>query len=173
MTVSKKPVELLRYWLQRQLADEAWNWLSQMVDKLSRDAVDRDLYLAVSLAPRKTGKSDLALTAADFKAAEAACVGWRPEGWSVDQAARLVLMLTASLGGAEFERRLEQLCVTADVHELVAFYQGLPLYPEAERYVARAAEGLRSNMKSVFEAVAHGNPYPAEHFDQGTWNQWY
>jgi hypothetical protein len=171
MAASNKPLELLNHWLQRQLTSEAWNWLSQTVDKLVSDAADRDLYLAVSLVPRKTGKSDLVLSADHFKAADTARTGWRPEGWTVDQAARLVLMLAASPEATEFDRRLEQLCVTADVHELVAFYQGLPLYPEPDRYVGRAAEGLRSNMKSVFESVAHGNPYPQEYFDQGTWNQ--
>ena len=55
--------------------------------------------------------------------------------------------------------------------ELVAFYRGLPLYPDQPRYVARATEGLRTNMKSVFEAVAHRNPYPSEQFPEAAWNQ--
>jgi hypothetical protein len=37
--------------------------------------------------------------------------------------------------------------------------------------VLRAAEGVRSNMRVVFEAVAHRNPYPAEQFDEQAWNQ--
>ncbi len=36
------------------------------------------------------------------------------------------------------------------------------LYPDQPRYVLRAAEGVRTNMKAVFEAVAHRNPYPSE-----------
>ncbi len=68
-------------------------------------------------------------------------------------------------------RRIEQLFSTADVGELIAFYRGLPLYPEQSQYVARAGEGLRTNMKAVFEAVAHHNPYPAEQFDEHRWNQ--
>ena len=59
-------------------------------------------------------------------------------------------------------RRLDQLCSAADVGELVAFYRGLPLYPDPPRHALRAAEGVRSNMRVVFEAVAHRNPYPAE-----------
>ena len=60
---------------------------------------------------------------------------------------------------------------TADVGELVTFYRGLPLYPGQTQYVRRASEGVRSNMKAVFEAVAHYNPYPAEQFDESVWNQ--
>ncbi len=33
------------------------------------------------------------------------------------------------------------------------------------------AEGLRTNMKAVFEAVAHNSPYPAEQFSENRWNQ--
>ena len=31
-------------------------------------------------------------------------------------------------------------------------------------------EGLRSNIRAVFEAIAHENPYPREHFDEHRWN---
>lgn len=57
------------------------------------------------------------------------------------------------------------------MRELIAFYQGLPLFPNQKVYVARAGEGARTNMKAVFEAVAHRNPYPAENFDEHAWNQ--
>ena len=63
------------------------------------------------------------------------------------------------------------MCATADVDELVAFYRGLPLYPDPPRHRARAAEGVRSNMVVVFEAVAHHNPYPAEELAEDAWNQ--
>ena len=68
-------------------------------------------------------------------------------------------------------RCLDQLCITADVSELAAFYRGLPLYPEPPRYLARATEGLRTNMKNVFESIAHRNPYPSEQFPEAAWNQ--
>ena len=55
--------------------------------------------------------------------------------------------------------------------ELAAFYRGLPLYPDPPRYLARATEGLRTNMKNVFESIAHRNPYPSEQFPEAAWNQ--
>jgi hypothetical protein len=171
MTNPSRPLALLQEWLQKQLPDDAWRWLADGAAALAGAAADRDLYLAISLVPRKVGKADLILTADDMKAADEARPGWHPAGWSVDQAARLVMMLVATPDGPEFARRLEQLCITADVRESIAFYQGLPLYPDAERYVARAGEGLRTNMKAVFEAVAHHNPYPAENFGENAWNQ--
>ncbi len=168
---SATPAGLLRGWLESQLDAAATAWLSETLQKLADDATDRDLYLAFSLVPRKIGKEDLKLQAADLAAAEAARTGWNPASWSVDQAARVLILLSAGADGPAFAQRLEQLCQTADVRELIALYQGLPLYPGQELYLDRAREGLRSNMKAVFEAVAHQNPYPLERFSTGVWNQ--
>jgi len=164
-------VSLLRDWLSRQLPAAQREWLASTVDALRSTPSDRALFLAVSLVPRRTGKADLALGPSDLDAAAACRPGWNPAGWSVDQAARVLLLLAVAEPADDFARRLEQLCVTADVGELISFYRGLPLYPEPARYAARAAEGVRSNMKAVFEAVAHRNPYPGEQLGEGAWNQ--
>ncbi len=167
---SRLPRDILIHWLQRQLSAEAFSWLSEAADKVAAASTDQQLYLAVSLVSRRIGKADLALTAADLAVADRARSGWTPAGWSADQAARLVLVLSTA-DASELAARLEQLFITADVAELVTFYRGLPLYSQPERYLFRAAEGARSNMKAVFEAVAHNNPYPAETFPEATWNQ--
>lgn len=164
------PVDLLRQWLEARLPADARAWLFNAADKL-RGGNDTELYRSISLVSRKIGKADLALAGAQLKAAHAARAGWDPSDWSNDQAARIYLLLVSTADGATFLRRLDQLCITADVGELVAFYRGLPLYPEQPRYALRAAEGVRSNMKAVFEAVAHRNPYPAEQFSELAWNQ--
>jgi hypothetical protein len=137
---------------------------------VEKDPRDRDLYLAISLVPRKIGKVDLHLGEADLAAADRARPGWRPQGWSVDQAARILLLLSAGGQKGDHTRWLDQLCITGDFGELVAFYRGLPLYPDPPDLLVRALEGARTNMKAVFEAVAHNNPYPAENFDENAWN---
>ena len=168
-SLQDKYQELLRGWLARQLDRAAMAWFDEQLGKAG--GADRDLYLAIGLAPRKLGKADLELSADDLAAAESARPGWNPAGWSVDQAARVALLLAGARDEGNFLEKLEQLCNTADVRELIAFYQGLPLYPNQNAYVARAGEGARTNMKAVFEAVAHHNPYPAEQFDEHAWNQ--
>jgi hypothetical protein len=165
------PAGLLQGWLRRQLPGDAADWLEAQASTVGGAETDRALFLAISLVHRRIGKADLALSAADAAAAEAARQGWRPAGWSLDQAARVFLLLASGGSPARFAERLEQLFATADVGELIAFYRGLPLYPEQPRYVERAAEGVRTNMKAVFEAVAHNSPYPAEQFSEHRWNQ--
>jgi hypothetical protein len=164
------PSDLLVGWLRRQAPESARAWLDGQIAKLGSEARDRDVYVALGLVPRKLGKADLDLGAADLERAQAARPGWDPGGWSVDQAARIVILLHAGGTGEAFAARFVQLCRTADVAEAIAFYRGLPLYPEPQRLEAQAAEGTRTNMRAVFEAVAHRNPYPKEQFAENRWN---
>jgi hypothetical protein len=163
------PAVLLTGWLRRQLPAAAADWLDQQLARLGAVA-DRDLYVVLGLVPRRLGRDDLELTDADSAQAQAARPGWDPRGWSVDQAARVLVLLTAGGSGERFAARFVQLCRTADVAEAIAFYRGLPLYPEPSLLEAQAAEGTRSNMRAVFEAVAHRNPYPREQFSENRWN---
>ena len=165
------PRELLARWLSRQLPADATAWLEKSAGQIRSSGKDADVYLAVSLVTRKVGKADLALSETDLRDANAARPGWDPRGWSADQAARVLLVLALQQDPSRFARVLELLCNSADVSELVAFYRGLPLYPDQPRYVARATEGLRTNIKAAFEAIALRNPYPSEQFPEGAWNQ--
>jgi hypothetical protein len=165
------PESLLQRWLDERLDAAGKPWLDQAVASLAGGGSDRDLYRCVSLVVRKLGKAPLNLDAAALAAAALARPGWDPSRWTVDEAARVRLLLAADTGADGFVRRLDQLCATADVDELVAFYVGLPLYPYPQRHRQRAAEGVRTNMRVVFEAVAHRNPYPAEQMPEDAWNQ--
>jgi hypothetical protein len=164
------PQSLLRTWLHRQLPAAPRVWLDEQLGKLTGEIGDRDLYLALGLVPRRLGKADLELSDGDLEAAEQARPGWDSRGWSVDQAARILVLLHAGGTGERFAARFVQLCRTADVAEAIALYRGLPLYPDPELLEDQAAEGTRTNMRAVFEAVAHRNPYPREQFAENRWN---
>lgn len=165
------PEAALQHWLDQRLDAAGAEWLRESVVTLQGGGTERDLFRCVSLASRKLGKAPLALDATALAVAEKARPGWDPAPWTVDQAARIRLLLAAATDSDTFVRRLDQLCATADLDELVAFYCGLPVYPDPPRHRLRAAEGLRTNMKVVFEAVAHRNPYPAEQLPEDAWNQ--
>lgn len=164
------PLDLLKTWLERQADPQGLAWLAEQSEGLRTAPSSRALAIAYGLAPRKIGKAPLALTAEDLAAAEAARPGWRPAGLSLDQAARIVLLLEAAAAG-DFPDRLKALLSTADLNEQIAAYRGLPLYPQAEALTPIATEGLRSAVRVVFEGVAHHNPFPAEQFSEAAWNQ--
>ena len=165
------PQAALQHWLDARLDAAGAAWLRDGVASLAGGGSDRDLYRCISLVVRKLGKAALALPPEDLALAVQARAGWDPSAWTVDQAARVLLLLAAPTDSDTFVRRLDQLCATADVDELVAFHLGLPLYPDPPRHRARAAEGVRTNMRVVFEAVAHRNPYAAEQLPEDAWNQ--
>ncbi len=165
-------IQLLHNCLSRQISREALNWLEEKTNHISQGGAQRLFYTAFSAVPRYLGKQQLTLSTQDLRAAAAIRPGWNPQHWSVDQAGRTLIVL--SLPHTDVEKYLwilEQVFTTADVRELVALYQSLPLLPHPEKHCARAAEGVRSNMTSVFNAVALRNPYPADYFDDLAWNQ--
>lgn len=163
--------DLLHRWLTVRLQNPPAAWLQ---DRLAAAAAgdQKALYLAFGLTARKLGKSDLALTEEELADADLARTGWNPRGWTIDQAARILLLLNAaSEDAASAVARLDQLFAAGEMHELIALYQGLPLYPFPAAHVLRCAEGIRTNIKSVFCAIAHRNPYPSEQLNEDQWNQ--
>lgn len=159
--------KLLRGWLRRQLDLQQNAWLDAQAAALDADPSDQTLAIAFGMAPRRLGKADLAFSRED---SAAALEGWNPQGWSVTDAARILLLSGLKQSDKPFAERLRSLCRTADVAELIALYRGLPLYPDPAALEPQVGEGLRSNMRAVFEAIAHNNPYPRRHFDQHRWN---
>ena len=162
--------KLMRAWLQRQLDAERGAWLDAQIAALRKDPCDAALDIALGIVPRKLGKAALALTADDLAAADKAIQGWDPRGWGVTDAARILVLSALPDGAKPFAERFRALCRTADVAELVTLYRGLPLYPEPAALEEQVGEGLRSNMRVVFEAIAHRSPYPKAHFDDHRWN---
>ena len=162
---------LLDAWLAARLTEEARSWLGRQIAR-AVEGVSPSLFTAFSSAARRLGRSPLNLDPEERVAADRARPGWQPGTWSAEQAARARLVLALPPAPAEvFLRTLGQLFEDADLGESVALYQALPLLPHPERLVARAAEGVRSNMAPVFEAVALGNPYPAEWLAEDAFNQ--
>jgi hypothetical protein len=166
--VTNTPAGLLKDWIFAQAPDQK-DWITTSLATIADNAPERDFYIFMGLAPRKLGKADLVLTEADLKAADAAHPGWNPAGWSIDGAARVLALLTAT-GNRSFAERFKDLRRTSDVSEMIALYRGLPLYPDPETLDFEVGEGLRSNIRAVFEAIAHNNPYPRDHFDEHRWN---
>jgi hypothetical protein len=164
------PAELLRVWIARRASPEALGWFEGKHLDLVRDPAPHALTSTFSSVARRMGKADLGLVPTDLAAAEEARPGWRPAGLTVEQAARIALLIDAAKTSGAFAEQLKGLAATADLGELIAIYKGLPLYPEPETLVPVATDGLRTAMPAVFEAVAHQNPFPAEYFPQSAWN---
>ena len=164
--------DLLYRWVSRQVNTESLNWLDKKRKQIGDDAAPFLFFTAFSAVPRYTNIKEIQPTVAELESASNVCNNWYPANWTIDQAARTLLTLSLPANDADkYLRTLNQVFAAADVRELVALYQALPLLPHPERFRVRAAEGIRSNMTAVFNAVAMQNPYPAEYLDNLAWNQ--
>jgi hypothetical protein len=158
-------------WIARTAGAGGAEWFRGAIDGVVHATSDRALGVAIGLAPRRLGRADLALGDDDKRRAAALRPGFDPSDWSVDQVARVALMIASHDGSdAAFAARLDGFCSSAELNELIALCRGLPLYPGAALLEPRAREAVRSGMKPVFEAVAHNNPYPNEVFAEDAWN---
>jgi hypothetical protein len=158
--------------LAGRIDEKAAAWLAPKLTGLRAAFAKKEFYLAFVAVPRFVGKAALHPTATELAEADQLRPGFDPSQWEVAQTVRTLLLLTLPAEDeAEYMATLDQLFSTGDVNELVALYAALPLLAYPSAHAKRAAEGVRTNMTVVFEAVALRNPYPAECLDDNAWNQ--
>ncbi len=169
-------------WLEARLEASALEWLRSQSSSLEAGAPENAFHLAFGQVPRKLGAANhvpLSATAPEQAEASAIHPGWDLRDWTLDQAARAVVLLSlptneASVRTAEHGssvRSVLALHQTADLGEHVALARALFLLPFAKDVLHVAREGIRSNMGDVFRAISQRNPYAATYFDEIAWNQ--
>ncbi len=166
----EQAIALLRQWLAARLDAETGTWLAERADALAAAPDERALQLAFALVSRRLPRRALQPSADELTAAEHLLPGWSPQTWSLVDAGRILLLASLPAQVDVFARQFRKLCETAEVGEAISLYRGLPLYPCPEALEPQVAEGLRGNVRDVFEAIAHHNPYPHAVFDRHRWN---
>lgn len=141
--------------------------------KLQGKAEKWEFFSSFSSVPRLTGKEKLKINEVEKKKADELRPGWDLSEWTADQIGRTYLILCVAQNEEKvtFLEKIDKLFITSDMNEAVALYKSLPVLPYPDSLKARAAEGIRSNMTTVFKAVALRNPYPSEYLDEDAWNQ--
>jgi len=171
-TKKNKIISLLLNWLEIRIDHQNFGWLNEKITKISNHSSERILFTTYSATSRYLGKAKLNLSLEELQRATALVTDWNPINWTLDQVGRTILLLSfPSEDNVKYVATLDKIIAAADVGEAIAFYQSLPLLPHPEKFQLRAAEGIRTNMTSVFNAVAHYNPYPATYLDDLAWNQ--
>lgn len=159
-------------WLDSRISDEGHKWLTEKSNQLKKGGEDWEFFTSFSAVPRHTGKKNLDLSDEEQQQAESLRQGWKPAFWTADQLGRTLLVLgIAEWNKEEFLDILEKTFDSSDMGEAIALYQSIPVLPYPEALQGRAAEGIRSNITSAFNAVALLNPYPADYMDEDAWNQ--
>lgn len=147
-------------------------WLTDVQEKCRQQNSISRLFFAFSNASRFFPTSPLHLSTHQLATADQLRKGFQPSKWNLLQTVRVYLLLQLFTEDKdEWLQRLQQLFEASDLNEQVALYSALPVLPFPETLVQQAREGLRTNITSVFDAIALDNPYPAEYLNQEAWNQ--
>lgn len=162
----------LKNLLRENLSSDAWKWLENEGQSARTKSEASKFNIAFVSMPRKTGKNLITLSDEQSRELKTIRPNLTMNGWTADRLARVWLLM--QLDPTDKERYtgiIENLYLSAEMGELVALYSSLPLlaYPEAWR--KRCAEGIRSNIGQVLEAIICNNPYPSEYLDEAAWNQ--
>jgi hypothetical protein len=167
-----KTRQLLQTLLAERLGPPARQWMEQQTAKLRSQYTERSLFLAFSSAFRWAGKTPLALTAEEKVRVQQCRPGSTLEGWTLEELLRAYwLLLIPGEPENSYLSTLDKIFETADVSEASAAYKSLQFLPKPESLVKRAAEGVRTNMTVLLDAISLCNPYPADFMPEPSWNQ--
>ncbi|WP_412468072.1 EboA domain-containing protein [Pedobacter sp. KLB.chiD] len=160
--------EIIGAVVKNNISVEAENWLDDFTQATDQLALLARVFV---MLPRKTGKLPVAVSDDQQEALNTAGFGYI-RNWTVDRLSRVWLLAGLNVNDKELLfAAINRLFLSAEVNEAVALYSALPFLPYPEIWVKRCAEGIRSNIGSVLEAIMENNPYPAANLDEAAWNQ--
>jgi hypothetical protein len=158
--------------LQRELGPEAWDWLAGVAAQLKTPEAKKLFVTAFTAIPRHTGKQALSLTKEEAEEISRLQPGFIISDYTVDRLARVWLLLQfPSEDKSTYLKTIGELFKAAEMNESVALYGALSLLAYPEEWVKQCAEGIRSNIGVVLQAIMCDNPYPSRYLDQDAWNQ--
>ncbi len=170
--MSNPCLALLNSVLAVRLNSASLEFVRRTQEQISTGVTDDRFTQLISLASRHVPRQLLQPTDAEVMAAAQLIPGWNPKAWSLLETVRISFVLSRpDLAAPDFGERFNQWFRFADEGEACAYYRALCLLPGPEQHLWRAAEGCRTNMRSVFAAVACDSPYPFLYFDDIAWNQ--
>lgn len=164
--------QLLWGWMEKRLDKDSLKKLRDQTRHLQGQINPRFFFTTFSMVTRFVKKDPLNLSAEELAQAGRLILGWCPKDWQLDEAARACFLVSLpSREASPYIQILDKTSAAADLSESLALTKALALLPFPELHLERARLALRSNIKTVFNALALNNPYPCRVFDDPTWNQ--
>lgn len=154
--------------IKSNVSADGQNWLESITQSADQS---NKISQAFVMVPRKTGKLLIQLNDDQKVLIKEAGISYI-SNWTIDRLCRVWLLSTLNAADPEkLYATIDRLFLAAEMNEAVALYSALPFLAHPEIWVKRCAEGIRSNIGSVLEAIMENNPYPSENLDEAAWNQ--
>lgn len=161
----------LRMVVESNVKAENYSWLEGKINAIIENKSTKDLFMTYSVVASKIKPEDNLNTAmisedlSDYLKVQKA---------DLRELSRLYLLVKVINADTEFfTPKVANIIQVADTGELTTFLKFLILLPQCENYKHVAVDSLRTNIDTVFDAIALNNPYPGKYFDENQWNQMY
>lgn len=151
------------------LKEEDRQWLEAALKEVIEKKTARQLFLNYSLLSSRFSDPELIEIEKATNSVESFIAERKMDSLQLSR----IYLLAAALESDEhtFVPAVQKLIEVADKGELSTFLTFLHLLPHREQFRNLAVEALRTNISSVFDAIALNNPYPAEFMEEAQWNQ--
>ncbi|RVU24605.1 hypothetical protein EOJ36_06230 [Sandaracinomonas limnophila] len=159
----KKSAELTKI-LQANLSDVNLQWINS-----KKKGEAKDLALAFVLAGRKIESKEISV----FDFLQTIDPNWNLETCNAISLVRayFLVLLEENYEKEIFQKWINELFETAEINESIALIQFLSLSSYPDIVISRAKDAVRSNIGSIFDAIAFNNPFPFNYFEEAAWNQ--
>ncbi len=158
--------------LKRNAAPDVFDWMQGKAILIHEEKGSVQLNLAFAAIPRKTGRQFITITEEERSKIKGIHSGFSVDDWTIDRLGRLWLLeQTDASDKNTYCAKIESLFKAAEMNELAALYSSLYFFTYPEEWQGRCAEGIRSNIGIVLEAIMYNNPYPFKYLSDLAWNQ--
>lgn len=157
--------------LEQNVSEQVLTWLNQAAEQASTPVPSTKFNVAFAMIPRKLPSKPMQLTAEQAQSLEKE-FNLHTESWDNQRFCRVWLLLQIPTEDKEaYLSKINNLFGLAEMNELATLYAALPVLAFPKEWILRCAEGIRSNIGIVLDAIIMDNPYPSQYLDDNAWNQ--
>ncbi|WP_350287020.1 EboA domain-containing protein [uncultured Croceitalea sp.] len=165
------PSKLLLEIVEKCIAKDARQWLFNNLEMILKEQSVKKLYLTYTLCHVHVPKEAISF---DMYGQNKTTDLLRIKMADTLEVTRIFLLNRVLEENFDFFKvKVANLIQVADTSELETFLKYLVLLPKSEEFKFAGVEALRTNISTVFDAIALNNPYPSQYFNEQQYNQMY
>lgn len=158
--------------LKNNLSKDTLSWLETKAEGVRKEDKSLQLNQAFSQLPKYADRNLIAISNEESAKVAELAPGFSLKDWTVDRLARVWLLMQVSTDDKEsYLKKINGLFTASEMNEQVALYSALPFYAYPEEWIAKAENGIRSNIGTVLEAIMYHNPFAATYLSENSFNQ--
>ena len=167
--ISKEEQEQFNTLIKSKFNSKELDWINSKTAIISETNSGSKFGVFFSLASRFINNEQPVWDKSDLEKLEKIYPGFENASWSKLNMARVLLMTALDI--SVNKKILINFFEIAEMKEQTSLYKGLYVLLNASEFEGQYAEGIRTNMVNVFDAIACGNPFAKAYLQEDAWNQ--